>query len=87
MSVYPSSVPQVRRPRDNGRVPPDVIPVGYCVAARFDARFPAPDDEHDDVDQVSFAGEYLSFVLVLITVTAGFAAFILAPMLGLILAL
>ncbi|MEQ1695185.1 MAG: hypothetical protein ABL901_05015 [Hyphomicrobiaceae bacterium] len=85
MSENPSSVPLVRRPRGTGPKPLDAVPVRYTVPSRYDAQFPPPDDEHDDVDQVAFAGQYLGFVILLIVATAGFAAFVLVPMVGVFL--
>ncbi len=82
MSDSPSSVPRVRRPKDTGTKPPDARLVRYTVPARFDAQFPPPDSERDEVDQIEFAGQYFRFVFVLILATAGFAAFVLVPMVG-----
>ncbi len=82
MSDSPSSVPRVPRPRETGPQPADAKPVVYKVPSRYDAQFPSPDDEFGDVDQVAFAGQYFAWVFVLFIATAGFAAFVLVPMVG-----
>lgn len=73
------SVPPVRRPRDNAAAPKSVR---YTLPSRYEARFPPPDEEFDEVDQVAFAGQYFAYVFVLFMATAGFAAFVLVPMVG-----
>jgi hypothetical protein len=73
------SVPLVRRPRDKAAAPK---PVRYTVPSRYEARFPPPGEEFDEVDQVEFAGQFFRFVFVLFIATAGFAAFVLVPMVG-----
>jgi hypothetical protein len=81
MSDSPSSVPLVRRRRESVAK----AAVLYTVPSRYDVQFPPPDDEHDDVDQVAFAGHYFLSVFVLFMATAGFAAFVLVPLVGLFL--
>ena len=85
MSDSPSSVPRVPRPKVTGVSRAEAEPVRYTVPSRYDARFPPPDDEHDHVDQVAFAGQYFALVFVLFIATAWFAAFVLVPVVGLVL--
>ena len=86
MSDSPSSVPRVPRPKETGLARFEAKPVRYSVPTRYDVQFPPPDAEHDDVDQVAFAGHYFAWVFMLFMATAGFAAFVLVPMVGLFLA-
>jgi hypothetical protein len=74
-----SGVPKVTRPAG-------LPPARLTVPSRYDHQFPGPDDEiWEGVDQVEFGASYFLFVLALFLGTAGFAAFILVPVVGLIL--
>jgi hypothetical protein len=82
MSDSHSSVPRIARAKpDNPRAEP-AKPVRLKFPSRYNARFPAPDDEPFHVDQVEFAVQYFGAVLVLFVSMAGFAAFVLVPLVG-----
>lgn len=77
MSDSPSSVPQVPRPVAHAGHTPLKFP------SRYRYRFPPPDEEpYDGVNQVEFAAKYFAAVFVLFIGMAGFAAFVLVPLVG-----
>lgn len=82
MSDSHSSVPRVPRPKAVALAQVEAKAVRYSVPSRYDAQFPPPDEEFGDVDQVAFAGQYFAWIFVLFIATAGFAAFVLVPVVG-----
>jgi hypothetical protein len=77
MSNRPSSVPRIPRPVEAARQP-----VRLKFPSRYNARFPSPDDEPFNVDQVEFAAQYFVAVIGLFIAIGGVAAFVLVPLVG-----
>jgi cobalamin biosynthesis protein CobD/CbiB len=77
MSDHPSSVPRI--PKSAMAHEP---PVRLTFPSRYNARFPAPDDEPFQVDQVEFAAQYFACVIGLTIAIGAFSAFVLVPLVG-----
>jgi hypothetical protein len=86
MSDSQPSVPQIPRTKpERTNVSAQTKPTRLKFPKRYNARFPAPDDEPFHVDQVEFAAHYFAAVAVLFVSMGGFAAFVLVPLVGTLL--
>lgn len=83
MSDSQPSVPRIPRAKPNGaNHNAQHTPTRLKFPKRYNARFPAPDDEPFHVDQVEFAAQYFGAVIVMFLVMGGLAAFVFVPLVG-----
>jgi hypothetical protein len=85
MSDSQPSVPRIARAKPDKPKSEPPKPARLKFPRRYNARFPAPDDEPFHVDQVEFAAQYLGAVVVMFVVMGGLAAFVFVPLVGTLL--